>query len=204
MKLEPIEYNGGVIWVDKKLYCTTSDYCIGFEGKLYPPTPNFIGVLKESPVFKVICQSPNLSIEGILYVEVEKDVEELAIEAADKYEWDFESHEGNGYMDFQEGFKEGYKAASAKKWSDEEVKEAIRLARECTEGYYNNIQDYRDFEWHHTEDKILQSLQKIKSIEIEMEEYKFKVTDVRNNLPNIPITYQKDGKTFLKVKQINF
>ena len=37
-----------------------------------------------------------------------QSIEDKAEIAADKHEWDFESPEGNGYMDFKLGFTEGY------------------------------------------------------------------------------------------------
>ena len=59
------------------------------------------------------------------------DVEKLAEENADSFVWDFESPEGNGYIDHVEGFKEGFKVAQSlneKKFSEEDLRKAIEWA----------------------------------------------------------------------------
>jgi hypothetical protein len=68
-------------------------------------------------------------------------IEKLAKIEADKEEWDFESHEGNGYSDFVNGFTKGYKAAQAKIEAD------LRIAFECgveSKSHCGKITVYKD------------------------------------------------------------
>ena len=199
MKLEPIEYNGGVIWLDKNPQgYKKGEWCYGepnnsellyqFEEDLFPYN---LGN-------KVVAQSSNLSLPNIPYVEVEEDVEQLLIN-------DYKKVVGEELNKYE--FKIiKWLAASAKKWSDEDMKNAYLEA--C--GYHTNDDDsgYKSYE------EFEASLQqKIKSIEIEMnteyyvnKEWKSILlpSEWDNNNPTrqVPITYQKDGKTFLKSKSI--
>ena len=53
--------------------------------------------LKDAGILDIINEQPK-----------SQSIEDKAEIAADKYEWDFESPEGNGYTDFKLGFTEGY------------------------------------------------------------------------------------------------
>lgn len=209
MELTKIDYNGGVIWVDKEAECP-----IGHElylergGLYYAPTIiiNYGRYQNSGDGFKVVAQSPNLSIPNIPYVEVEEDVEQLA-----ENRFPSDTSERFSSVKFNElriGFIEGYKAASAKKWSDKELKECMSMM------WFRGIKRDGNFDTHYNE--IIQSLQpKIKSIEIEVgteyyvnKEWKSVLLpsewDDTNPTRQVPVTYQKGGKTFLKVKTVTY
>ena len=193
MKLEPIEYNGGVIWVNTTKFPTMK------KGQSYWRTIHSIVnvCIDDKQYFEddypIVAQSPNLSIPNIPYVEVEEDVEHLAKQfITDEWAKDDEPIK----FGIQVGFIEGYKAASTKKWSDEDIRKAIRQG-EINEGCTACRK---------TDDEFLQSLQpKIKNIEIEMTQgayYDFLDCPVIGE--ERPMTYEKDGKTFLKVKTVTY
>ena len=221
--ITPIPYNGGTIWVDKKGEIKQGDTVYRFYqdgdshiGESLPASDN-LKRLKDDRVWKVIAQSINLSIPNIPYVEIEEDESVAIRDEADAYCNQFDTSENEellNYYHVHDAFLEGYKAASAKKLSEEDLRKAFEAGRQC-EIFNKSL----------NEDDYIQSLQpKVVSIEIEMEnktnediqielgiyghdegltekeyeDYKYKNSILK------PITYSKDGKTFLKVKSIRY
>jgi hypothetical protein len=221
MKLAPIEYENGIIWIDKS---SMNNVEIGTtvwndeDYSVYVTTVSLDSSRYHSDnVYKIVAQSSNLSIPNIPYVKVEEDVEDLASKAS----LEFYSDENCPNMPYETlvkqrlgyylGWGDGYKAASAKKYSEEDLKEAFLSGM---------IEQYDNESFTCTGDIItkniivgddtskaietyIQSLQpKIKNIEIEMREN----SDTGNNILEWveAVTYQKEGKTFLKVKQVNY
>ena len=119
------------------------------------------------------------------------------------------------------GWIAGYKAASAKKWDDEHMRKMFNAGMERGYWMYGGESEYHDgdpvLEQNAPNfDTYFNHLQpKIKSIEIEMDteyyvnnEWKSVLLpsewDDSNPTRQVPMTYQKNGKTFLKIKQINY
>ena len=168
MKLTKIAYGQGWLYVEFK-----PNYCIK-EGelyyKLYPNKEIKVAQSKGWGDWQIIvAQSTNLSIPNIPYIEVKDDIEKLAEIEADKEEWDFESHEGNGYNDFVNGFTRGYKAAQSKIEAD------LGAAFEAGEDYgrtsanFHNTDSISRHEYESTPDgnDYIQSLNQ--PIEVEMQ-----------------------------------
>jgi len=140
----------------------------------------------------------NLIIDVVTYVEVEEDVETIA-------------HKYCNYYDAAkvEGFIAGYKAAQPKKYTEDDLRKAIRMMQKKVKakGKFGE-----PWERYPTEEEVVQSLQpKIESVEIETKTV-FDGDDEHDEggtLPSVvesyeqPITYQKDGRTYLKVNKIN-
>ena len=193
MNLTPISYNGGTIWVDKEAKILVGDwYVAGITNGIDEPEIVVWNRKGGDEVGgdKVIGQSTNLSIPNIPYVEIEEDVEKLA------WEW-CDDHREVG------AFKAGYRVASAKKYTEEDLENAFNLGL-AWDGEDTETNTFNSF---------IQSLQpKIESIEVEMiwVNHRDEEHDEGGTLPGtiesykIPVTYQKDGKTFLKVKKINY
>lgn len=217
MKLDRIDYNGGEIWVDKEAKIKVGDtYVLIATDGIDEPT-YLIRVLESNykPFgFKVVAQSiTNPSyIDGVPFVEVgEESVEDKARLMMMNYLTD-----GNPNGDFKKStigadenirwWIKGYKAAQAKQFTEEDLRYAI-----------NRVYNYVDGDgWSRdyiTEEVFKELKPKVSSIEIEM------ITEWWDNNLNcwvgaedddtqhsreVPKTYQKDGKTFLKVSKINY
>ncbi len=231
MKLTSIPYNGGTIWVDKKGEIKQGDTVYRFYqdgtshiGESLPASDN-LKRLKDDRVWKVIAQSTNLSILNIPYVEIEEDVPEeayiLANKSIDGGKQLHKSIIGNDRskaVDFAfDRFLEGYKAALAKKYTEQDLRNTIIDAI----GKWDDGKQTAG----EVANSIIQSLQpKIKSIEIEMEnktnediqielgiyghdegltEKEYEDYKSKNSILKL-VTYQKDGKTFLKVLKVNY
>lgn len=106
-----------------------------------------------------------------------------------------------------------FKAASAKKYTEEDLRKAINLSRLTSSELREKHGFWKD---EYTPDEIIQSLQpKVVSIEIETRQYWFQdgisrpvmedgiPKDYKGDWIITPVTYQKDGKTFIKIKNIN-
>ena len=210
MNIEPIPYNGGKIYVDKEPLIGDLAYH-KFQPHLFHITEANIKIAHDCK--KVIAQSPNLSIEGIPYVEVEEDVESAVNNHFKNYWVKEDGAELKGgeispemmtsYLCEVSAFIAGYKAASAKgRYTDEDIRKAWNESQKSI-----RFNAYRDGSEFNSVDDFIQSLQpKIKSIDIEMEDRSdYEGEELWEIMPNLhPITYQKDGKTFLKVKKINY
>ena len=200
--ITPISYNGGTIWVDEtKSVNKGYRYWVSGEsgrGAVVNGETNS----QYSWGNPIIGQS-NLKdpIPNVPYVEIEEDVEKLA------WEW-CDDHREVG------AFKAGYKAALAKKYTEEDM-------RKLYLGVLQNVGTTTKQSDMPTWEQVLQSLQpKIKSIEIEMEGVKEFMSEETLQKPfdknraeqlwdkykpyKNPVTYQKDGKTFLKVKSVQY
>jgi hypothetical protein len=137
---------------------------------------------------KIIAQTPNLNLEGIPYVELEDDVEKLMYDAIQKAR-------GNDFKTFYElavkNCSEVYKA-QPKKYTEDDLRKAIAEARMSGQGLSKL-----------TDNEIIKSLQpKIESVEIETTISLYKGNGTYGT--EIPITYQRDGRTYLKVTKINY
>lgn len=212
MKLDKINYNGGEIWVDKEATLNVGDYYINNEDKvlLYQgclPTYHYLNSVK------VVAQSiTNPSyIDGVPFVEVGEDDEQIISKFSFQeiaYNNDLTVRELNAYKN---GVVFGYKAAQAKQFTEEDMRKAFQAGQELgkNDALFHATDRISRHEYESTpdEDDFINSLKpKVSSIEIEME---VKLpnglipaimtgNDVSSFL--VPITYQKDGKTFLKVK----
>ena len=209
MKLEPIEYNGGVIWVDKEVV-PRGIYYNSENGKIVPLVEEWRKEFGDK-YLHIVAQSPNLSIPNIPYVELEEEnVEDKAYLVMMNYltdgnpEGDFK-HSTIGADDNKNWWIAGYKAASAKKWSDEDIEKAIQFGiditcKHTTPTHGTNFDKVED-----DKNNYIVSLQpKIKSIEIEMTQGAYDFLDCPVIGEERPMTYEKDGKIFLKVKKINY
>lgn len=205
MILHRIDYNDGCLFTSK------SDINIGdmaiHNNDLYRskyPDKNHITICNKSNHFsiqehwdKIEAQSTNLSLPNIPYVEIEESVEDLA----------YEYYVSSPYHDIVSSYHwlNGYKAASAKEWSTQDVIDILNK-------YYTDEApgDYikRDI------GRLLQLLQpKVVSIEVEMEEGEWHSKQTTYDQPDRewfvkydcpkPTTYVKDGRTFLKVIKVN-
>lgn len=206
MKLIPIDYQGGQIWVDKEngikagdtYYSTDYNYikiCIEVDNEF---VQNALFYEKGCTVFdyskdcfKVVAQSTNLSLPNIPYVEIEEIK--------------------SPYTEFpvpNQYWLEGYKAASAKKYTEEDMK---KLYIGTVQNVGTSIKQCDMPTW----EQVLQSLQpKVVSIEIETKQLFFTNGNslegiiasegLQDTFIESPVTYNKDGKTFLKVKSIEY
>jgi hypothetical protein len=162
--LEPIHYNGGVIWVDNNP--VKGDTCY-LTMDFHERIEVWNGIESWDSCKKVVAQSPNLSIHNIPYVEVEED------DWSDYKQKDFSKfwlHENDkqqcttSYA--QKIYNKGYKAASAKKYTEEDIEKAFIAGRSFQQGeeseYYGGGEnEYPNFK------TFIQSLQpKIKKITI--------------------------------------
>ena len=193
MKLQRIDYQNGYLWVDKKAKIKVGDtYVLIATDGIDDPT-YLVRVLESNykPFgYKVIVQSPNLSIPNVPYVEFEEDVD-AALEKEFNCKKDLFQAKEWGWM------KRAYKAAQSKgRYSEDDLKTKMK-------------------KWCMNPDMHLWVIDFIKSlnqppleIEIEME----KIFYPKNGEPSTvqsgwgepfnykPVTYMRDGKTYLKVK----
>jgi hypothetical protein len=124
MKLEPIEYNGGIIWVDKTKEVFGGDICFDWEQE-------YVHKIKSNSTrtefdWLIVAQSPNLSIPNITYVEVE--VEDWSDDRQKDFSkfWLHEDDKQQCTTSYaQKIYNRGYKAASAKKYNEEDLKRVI-------------------------------------------------------------------------------
>ncbi len=136
---------------------------------------------------KIIAQH-NLNLEGIPYVELEEDVEDIIESIVDR---ETSAELGSPIRSTYKRYcLLGYKSAKARQYTEDDLRKAIDMARSQKSSYAMSTGGF-DFE----DDEIIQSLQpKIESIEIEM----------YNGNTDEPLTYLKDGKIYLKVAKINY
>lgn len=222
MILHRIEYNGGEVWVDLTAKRIIGSYYTGqgFAGmsvfkwseSQFKSFPDHKGV--------VVAQSTNLSLPNIPYVEIEENVKELAEQWFEKdflnRNYFYVNHE-----ELQKGFIQGYKAASAKKYTEEDLRKVMLEYAKWVTGGVPSLRFASTQE--EAMSKIIQSLKpKVVSIEVEMIQKgccwnnpancicEHKGENMRNNGFNgklydpIPVTYTKGGKTFVKVKKVNY
>lgn len=210
MILHRIDYNGGDIWVNKEAKIELGDWVFELQPKDNIGDVHFINgeyVIANDIQYKIVAQSPNLSLPNIPYVEIEEDVEQLAIKASNKI---VISKNGQPDKTLVSHWLNGYKAASAKKWTDEDLRKAFEAGAELDEFSEPAAGDmcpkWKDFY------EYLESLQpKPVNIEIEttcsvcglVDAHKMscKTESARTQ---VPVTNLKNGKTFVKVKKVNY
>lgn len=238
MTLHRIDYNGGEIWADKKAKIAVNDYAynptvntLGVVAEVINMREDIDDIItfdveaqlysrsSENNFYKVVGQSTNLSLPNIPYVEIEEDVEESAYILANLavnggkplHKW-LHGVELSKAVDFGfDMFLQGYRAASAKKYTEEDLSKIV------VEALYK-FKHFEEREWceHHSKkhecdikeslkvwfNNSIQSLKpKVASIEIEMTKNGNTGTNVLEWVE--PVTYNKDGKTFLKVIKVN-
>jgi hypothetical protein len=229
MKLKAIPYQSGYIFVDENAEIKEGDYVwyhhpkqdfdmasihkvINPNYSLHEPSHRVhfdtgFGVIEGCK--KIIAQTPNLNLEGIPFIELEEDCSlEKAKQFAEKY---FDSlhaeYPKGGLVSIKElisvllvGVECGYKfgtKAQPKQYTEEQVRFAIKAAKGLVVPLQNK-----------SADDIVRSLQpKIESIEVETE-WKGNSTNQGFEMKGLSTdgewfykTYQKDGKTYLKVKK---
>jgi hypothetical protein len=223
MKIQRIDYKGGYLWVDKSKYTPVIK-----KGQLYWRTiHNSIDTcIHDNQVFEneyPIVGQTNLSIPNVLYVEFE---EGNSLDKAKRFvvshlELTMKNHMNGGYIpndvllslvnvSVEAGYKFGSKSKG--KYSEDDInliKDAISMSFPNS----NDVEDYKQWltrlkEWL---DKFIK--QPPLEIEIETKQVCGDISCLRMSLNGenstccgdsiitVPITYERDGKTYLKVKQ---
>jgi hypothetical protein len=154
----------------------------------------------------------NLIIDVVTYVELEEDVIGKLIHSYfyDSIEVKKSVGRDTGHVAFDKHniellISQVKKAAQPKKYTEDDLRKAIRMAR-----FNEDVDDSTQYS--NTDDKIIQSLQpKIESVEVETEEVNAELINgswlaSTTMFParEVPITYQKNGRTYLKVNKINY
>lgn len=133
------------------------------------------GVDKKDKFRKIISHKKPIDYNGIDFGVI--NINRLAEFKADKFEdWDFESPSGNGYYDFIDGFKEGFKASqqlNEKKFTLDEISTYF-IGGNKKGSFFDDYLDYRL----ETNDKIsfkewfikANVVMSIKTFEVEIEE----------------------------------
>jgi hypothetical protein len=189
--LKCIDYQQGKIFVDEQaeikegdsIICTYGDGDIQVRvNKNDLKLDNFIDSKFKTKVYhKIIAQTPNLNLEGIPFIELEEDII-----------CPYPEHTQNAI-----DWHNGYTSAQPKQFTLEQMKEAIEMARKFwkTETAVNQF----------TYEQIIQQLQpKIESVEVEWLHKDEPHLNGKSTITDRPITYQKDGRTYLKVNKINY
>lgn len=230
MTLHAVHYNGGQIWIDKNTLPTKIEKGIfGVNGKseFNIDNPKHIALLVSFYGKHIIyAQSTNLSLPNILYVEIEEDGKDWSLDSAKDFALTFikgtaKKYPKGGHVTtdlikhvliagVECGYKYGTKA-SAKKYTEGGVRRAFfskpfigfkRIV--AADGDYKKAEEnvFQEF---------IQSLQpKVVSIEVEMEyqnqdgNWSLYYPFASSAKDERPVTYIKDGKTFLKVKKVNY
>lgn len=175
MILHPIKYNQGLIWVDK-----TAVAPIDFSKLNYQENNGLVfneeNLKSFGAVYEIIAVS-NLNLPDTPSIEIEEDINDLA----------YQYYTSSQYHDITSSYHwlNGYKAASAKKYTEEDLRKAIRQG-EINEGCTAARK---------TDEEFIQSLQP-KPVSVEIDMYNGNTGDF--------CEYWKDGKTFLKVKKVNY
>lgn len=206
MTLNAIQYQNGYLLVDNsKVYNEDMYYSTGFK-EVYKAVVDEPKEVSDRRDFKIIAQSPELSIPDIPYVEVEDDAERIHSLALDEA-LIHNKLNGVSVLDLIPMFIAGYKTAQAKKYSEEDVliirNKLVSMLPTGDVSTWDMVQAVSAYtKWF---DEYIQSLQpKIVSIELEMKFNHYIIVEGKSSDIYIPVTYQKDGRTFLKVKQINY
>lgn len=218
MILYRIDYQGGEIWVDKDAQieegwkgCAYKDDVKGkvFE-HFYTTNPWY------KDAMKIVAQSTNLSLPNIPYVEIEEDVQELSKKYINNTLKDSESDDY--FLGRMKGYEDGYKNTVAKKYTEEDLRKALLEYAKWITGGVPSLRFASTPE--EAMSKIIQSINpKPVSIEVETKEtgavcetcnkqgvrhcaYPEECGAWKSILT--PVTYTKDGKTFLKIEKLNY
>jgi hypothetical protein len=169
----PIEIEGGTIWVDEDARPKTGELCLTHIRKRIIPKSE--GVIM--PGDKIIGCTLSLTLEGVIVVDTDAAIEELADKFARRENG---GGAGSGIMQFS--FLAGYKAASQSNGLSEEQVRLLWAGKKvtCNEDCHC-----------HTEcpkaDEYIASLQT--PIEILTENGK-------------PLTFMKEGREYYKIKNV--
>jgi len=210
MNLKTIPYQSKLVFVDKLIGNLAYHTEGGIEDVDNKSAYRFI------PKAKIICQEVGLNLEGIPYVKLEEDVEELADNFVKSQKPTYRSLERDGWV--ATGFVAGYKAAQPKRFTEEQVRQAVAKAIDGVVENFDSDGDHYGVRSIYTVDEIIQSLKpKIESIEIETYINKYTHKNCINKCGSYPskclcemeskeelITYQEDGNTFVKLIKINY
>lgn len=114
----------------------------------------------------VTSTDPSLGLP--LLPEIEEDIQTLRDIAIKKYR----KYGSGAVMVGIEAYFDGYKAAKAKKYSEEDMRKAIKMAKQCVAvSEANNGEEWIEKIFFHTEEKIIQSFNLIpKQVELEIEQ----------------------------------
>lgn len=204
MKLKAVQYQNGYLFVDEKATeCRFYLHCsIGGNHQVYDIENG--GILDDfkrgQPIgwcIKIVAQSPELSIEGVPYVELEEEYL-CKLNTALTY-WKTFSGEKQTGIAYGIGLAiEFYKAAQAKKYTEEDLRKALEKAKVWK--YHGNET---------TVDEIIQSIRpKIESIELETKTVEWSM-NINPTLvgTQVPVSYTMqttEGKVFnyYSVKEI--
>jgi hypothetical protein len=202
-----IQYQKGWLFVDEQgVGYTYNKPTYNSDGK--------VGLPENRESKAIIAQSPELSIPDIPYVELEEDVEQLAkqefnhnCEGDTQCIWCIEDRK------LQNSFIKGYKAAQAKKYSEKHLLGFLNYYNSTALLSANSTGENHGLSKQEILEKYIQSLKpKIESIELEMRDCEItcnnsdcKIKGCINPIHgDIAVTYQKDGRIFLKVKSIQY
>lgn len=226
MRYEVIHLNGFMYAVDKSIGLIHPDkdgyYQIEGQSKIWEYSKlkrgwytlddipcTIVGTMRVYPV--IATTNPSLNLP--LLPAIEEDITKIATDYVMDNQWGHPVDDAGNFMydEVKKAFIDGYKAAQAKKWSDEDVETMI------TDSIW--IWNDKGCTIKEAIAEVLKKVQpKIKSVEIETENGA--VCKVCNNQGlrhcahpeecgesvdiQIPVTYQKDGKTYLKVKEVKY
>lgn len=200
-ELYEIDYNGGKVYISNIDTITWGEYIYNtITEEVVEANDEWCG--DTDPEWKRIAgQSPNLSLEGIPYVEIGE--ESVVLKAREDWKKSKAIMEKMGETTtlgqeafFVSGYSFGYKAASANKFYTEED-----LEKSYNEGCIDGTRGKG------LSLEFIQSLKpKVKSIEVEM--MCSMTSKNEDGYEYIPVTYAKElnGKmeTFLKIKKVNY
>ena len=204
--LYAIDYNGGQIWVDQGRIAIKGEKFY-FLGTVIDRNDDNAKAVQTKDCHPIIAQSLNLFLPNIPYVEIDEDIEQIAL--AVNRSRKFPARGG-----LEDEFVEGYKAASAKKYTENDLRKAfgagVKLGNEEVQEVIGRINQFTAL----GEDEYIQSLNpKPVSIEVEatiewwdnnLNSWVGAEDDDTHHSRVVPVTYTKDGKTFLKVLKVNY
>jgi hypothetical protein len=202
MKLRAIPFQKGILFVDVEGEKKDGDIVYDSINEFITPKINeeravWFNLVKErNQYFKIIAQH-NLSLENIPHMELEEgiDIDKIALDNG----W---SQSGS----WKDGYLTGYKTAQPKKYTEDDLRNAIDM------GLSKWMNREKGTLFTTIIDEVIQSLQpNITSVEVETEV----VPDYNSysggngeifttNKKEQCIRYEKEGKTFIKVKKINY
>lgn len=179
MKLKSIPYQHGTLFVDEQAEIK--------EGTIIATKNAFHPCV--GPEFNIVTPiaQHNLNLEGIPYVELEEDVDTKARHIIEEIGWFWHNTESSARNVAR------HIAAQPKKYTEGDLKKAFFAGAKCQNSVHAAAEVH----------SFIQSLQpKIESIEVEMDWSIANYSITQDGWKYI--SYQKDGKTYLKVKKINY
>lgn len=201
--LYPVDYKDGQLWLD-----IVADDLIRDQIQIDELPFECI-----QPPISVLGQSTNLFLPNIPYVrlgESDWDIEQMGIAAADEGN---ESHSAGYHMTAKIYWIKGYKAKSAKKYTEEQVRDLLYKAGQRAVFSKEQCLDLVE--------ELIQSIEpKVKSIEVEMEgikdfmseetfekvwnhEHAEQLWNKYKPYKNFKM-FEKNGSIYLTVKKVNY